>query len=312
MMSGNFAGSSAARLLCAATLCAAVFVPGSLACAQSTQTMPDMHWRMIGPFRGGRTRACAGVPDQPNVFYIGQVDGGVWKSTDYGRTWFPIFDKEDTQSIGAIAVAPSDDNIIYVASGEGLHRPDLSVGDGIYRSGDAGKTWTHLGLREGQQIPAIAIDPTNPNRLFAAVLGHPYGPNEERGIYRSIDGGQTWKKVLYKDENTGGSAVVINPAHPDTVYAGMWESRLGPWEDSNQYDGTHGGLFKSTDGGETWKQITKGLPENLSQINDFEFFPRVLLKANQVLFTEEAVVYYRSGITDSLSGSLSRPRLLSA
>jgi photosystem II stability/assembly factor-like uncharacterized protein len=267
MMSGKFAGSSSARLLCVATLCAAAFVPGSLACAQSTQTMPDMHWRMIGPFRGGRTRACAGVPDQPNVFYIGQVDGGVWKSTDYGRTWFPIFDKEDTQSIGAIAVAPSDDNIIYVASGEGLHRPDLSVGDGIYRSGDAGKTWTHLGLREGQQIPAIAIDPTNPNRLFAAVLGHPYGPNEERGIYRSDDGGKNWKKVLYKDARTGGSDVVIDPKDSRVVYASLWEDTLGPWEDQNQYSGTGGGLFKSTDGGNTWKHLTNGLPDDLVQIN---------------------------------------------
>ena len=134
----------------------------------------EMRWRMIGPFRGGRTRAVAGVPSQPNVFYIGAVNGGVWKSDDYGRTWNPIFDDQPTQSIGAIAVAPSDPNIVYVASGEGLHRPDLSVGDGIYKSTDAGKTWTHLGLRNGQQIPALAVDPRNPNKLFAAILGRPY------------------------------------------------------------------------------------------------------------------------------------------
>ncbi len=223
--------------------------------------MPDLHWRMIGPFRGGRTRAAAGVPGQPNVFYMGQVDGGVWKSEDYGRTWRPIFDAEDTQSIGAIAVAPSDSNIVYVASGEGLHRPDLSVGDGMYRSADAGRTWTHLGLRDGQQIPALAIDPTNPNRLFAAVLGHPYGPNPERGIFRSTDGGQTWTKVLYQNENVGGSDVVIDPSHPNVVYASMWEERLAPWEDDNSYQGTHGGLFKSTDGGSTWHRLSKGLPE---------------------------------------------------
>ncbi|HKO12846.1 MAG TPA: hypothetical protein VJV22_12805 [Acidobacteriaceae bacterium] len=222
---------------------------------------------MIGPFRGGRTRAACGVADQPNVFYIGQVDGGVWKSTDYGRTWSAIFDHEDTQSIGAIAVAPSNDNIIYVASGEGLHRPDLSVGDGIYRSDDAGKTWTHLGLREGQQIPALAVDPSNPNRLFAAVLGHPYGPNPERGIFRSDDGGKTWKKVLYKDDRTGGSDVVIDPKNPRIVYAALWEDTLGPWEDGNQYSGTNGGLFKSTDGGNTWKQLKNGLPNDLVQIN---------------------------------------------
>lgn len=221
---------------------------------------------MVGPFRGGRTRAAAGVPSQPNVFYMGQVNGGVWKTNDYGRTWNPIFDQQSTQSIGAIAVAPSDPNIIYVASGEGLHRPDLSVGNGIYKSTDAGKTWTHLGLRDGQQIPALAIDPRDPNKLFAAVLGHPYGPNQERGIYRSTDGGQNWTKVISKDENTGGSAVEIDPSNPEVVYASMWEVREGPWEDSNEFNGSGGGLFKSTDGGSNWRQLTNGLPKDLSQI----------------------------------------------
>ena len=233
----------------------------------SAQTTPDMHWRMIGPFRGGRTRAATGVPGEPNVFYVGQVDGGVWKSTDYGRTWEPTFEGQPSQSIGAIAVAPSNASILYVGSGEGLHRPDLSVGDGIYRSADAGKSWQHLGLHDGQQIPALAVDPRDPNRVYAAVLGHPYGPNEERGIFRSTDGGATWKKVLYKDANTGGDDVVLDPANPATVYASLWESRLGPWEDGNQYEGTHGGLFKSTDGGDTWKQLTKGLPENVVQVH---------------------------------------------
>ena len=229
--------------------------------------MPDMHWRLIGPFRGGRTRAAAGVPDQPNVFYTGATDGGVWKSTDYGRTWNPIFDDQATQSIGAIAIARSDSNTIYVASGEGLHRPDLSVGDGIYRSTDAGKTWKHLGLRDGQQIPALAIDPTNARRLFAAVLGHPYGPSAERGIYRSGDGGESWTKVLEKNESTGGSDVVIDPKNPQIVYASLWDARLAPWEDKNSYEGTSGGLFKSTDGGTTWKQLKNGLPNDLVQIN---------------------------------------------
>ena len=221
---------------------------------------------MIGPFRGGRTRAAAGVPSQPNVFYVGQVNGGVWKSDDFGRTWTPIFDHESTQSIGAIAVAPSNPNIIYVASGEGLHRPDLSVGNGIYKSADAGKTWTHLGLRDGLQIPALAIDPRDPNRVFAAVLGHPYGPNEERGLFRSTDGGQTWQKVIYKDENTGASDVEIDPSNPDVVYASMWEAREGPWEDNDEVNGAGGGLFKSTDGGSTWHPLTNGLPKDLAQI----------------------------------------------
>ena len=222
---------------------------------------------MIGPFRGGRTRAATGVPSKPNVFYMGQVNGGVWKSDDYGRTWNPIFDHESTQSIGAIAVAPSNPDIIYVGSGEGLHRPDLSVGNGIYKSTDAGKTWTHLGLRDGLQIPALAVDPRDPNRVFAAVLGHPYGPNEERGLFRSTDGGQTWQKVIYKDENTGASDVEIDPSNPDVIYASMWEAREGPWEDNNTVNGTGGGLFKSTDGGATWHPLTNGLPKDLSQIN---------------------------------------------
>ena len=226
-----------------------------------------LRWRMVGPFRGGRTRAVTGVPGQPNVFYIGQVNGGVWKSEDYGRTWVPIFDSQPTQSIGAIAVAQSDPNVIYVASGEGLHRPDLSVGDGIYKSTDGGKTWMHLGLREGQQIPALVVDPRDPNRLVATVLGHPYGASTERGIYRSTDGGNTWKKVLYKDENTGGSMVVMDPSNPDILYAGLWEVREGPWEDNNTFNGTGGGLFKSTDAGETWRPLTRGLPANLVQVN---------------------------------------------
>jgi photosystem II stability/assembly factor-like uncharacterized protein len=227
----------------------------------------DLHWRMIGPFRGGRTRAATGVSSQPNVFYMAQVNGGVWKSDDYGRTWIPIFDHESTQSIGAIAVAPSNPNVVYAGSGEGLHRPDLSVGDGIYKSTDAGKTWTHLGLRDGFQIPALAIDPRDPNKIFAAVLGHPYGPNEERGLFKSTDGGQTWQKAIYKDENTGANDVEIDPSNPDVVYASMWEARQGPWEDNNGVNGTGGGLFKSTDGGNTWHSLTNGLPKDLSQIN---------------------------------------------
>ncbi len=221
---------------------------------------------MIGPFRGGRTRAAAGVPRQPNVFYMGQVNGGVWKTDDYGRTWNPIFDHESTQSIGAIAVAPSDSNVIYVGSGEGLHRPDLSIGNGVYKSTDAGKTWTHLGLRDGFQIPALAVDPRDPNRVFAAVLGHPYGPNEERGLFRSTDGGQSWQKIIYKNENTGASDVEIDPSNPDVIYASMWEVREGPWEDGNEVNGTGGGLFKSTDGGNTFHPLTNGLPKDLSQI----------------------------------------------
>src|ERR1700731_876067 len=226
------------------------FLIGSSTAQQVPENLyQDLRWRMVGPFRGGRTRAAAGVPSQPNVFYMGQVNGGVWKSDDYGRTWSPIFDHESTQSVGAIAVAPTDSNIIYVSSGEGLHRPDLSVGNGIYKSTDAGKTWTHLGLDYAQHIPALAVDPRNPDRVFAAVLGHPYGPSPDRGIFLSADGGQTWQKVIAGDENTGGSDVQIDPSNPDVVYASMWEAREGPWEDNNEANGTGGGPSKSTAGG---------------------------------------------------------------
>src|SRR3954466_12385462 len=169
-----------------------------------------LRWRNVGPYRGGRTRAICGVPSQPNVFYMAPCNGGVFKSTDYGRTWMPIFDDQPTASVGAIAVSVSDPNIIYVGSGEGLHRPDLSVGDGIYKSTDAGKTWTHLGLRDAQQIAQLAIDPKNPDRIFVAAAGHPYGPNQERGLFRSLDGGKNFEKVLYHDENTGAGDVQID------------------------------------------------------------------------------------------------------
>src|SRR5881396_2547020 len=225
-----------------------------------------LRWRNVGPFRGGRTRAIAGVPSQPHLFYMAQVNGGVFKTTDAGRTWLPIFDDQPTGSVGAMAVSISNPDIIYVGSGEGLHRPDLSVGDGIYKSTDAGKTWTHLGLRDGQQIPQIAIDPRDPNRILVAVAGHPYGPNEERGIFRSTDGGKTFEKVLYKDENIGGADVLIDPTNPDVAYASLWEARQGPWE-NGAWNGTGGGIFKSTDGGKAWQQLKGGLPEGIIQAN---------------------------------------------
>src|SRR5438034_7141259 len=159
-----------------------------------TIALPSAHaqtdalaWRLIGPHRGGRTKAGTGVPSQPSVFYVGFVNGGVWKTDDYGRVWTPIFDDQSSGSIGAIAVSESNPNVVYVGSGEGIQRPDLTTGDGVYRSNDAGKTWVHFGLRDGQQIPQVIIDPKNSDRIFVAVLGHPYGPNVERGVFRSTD-----------------------------------------------------------------------------------------------------------------------------
>ena len=219
----------------------------------------SMKYRMIGPHRGGRTVGAVGVPQQPNVFYIGVNNGGVWKTNDYGRTWKPIFDDQPTGSVGDIAVAPSNPNIIYVASGEGIQRPDLGVGNGVYKSTDAGKTWINTGLKDGQQIGSIIIDPTNENRVFVAVLGHPYGPNTERGVYKTIDGGKNWERVLYKDENTGAIQVVFDPKNSNIIYADLWAARQGPWENGT-WQGQESGLFKSTDGGNTWKKLTKGLP----------------------------------------------------
>jgi photosystem II stability/assembly factor-like uncharacterized protein len=218
-----------------------------------------MKWRMIGPYRGGRTVGGSGIASQPNVFYMGVNNGGVWKTNDFGRTWNPVFDDQSTGSIGDVAVAPSNPNVIYVGSGEGLQRPDLSTGNGMYRSSDGGKTWIHLGLEKVWQIGGLAIDPRNENKVFAAALGHPYGPNPERGIYRSTDGGKNWSRVLYADENTGAVQVQIDPQNSEIVYADMWAARQAPWENGS-WEGEGSGLFKSSDGGTTWKHIGKGLP----------------------------------------------------
>ncbi|HVQ28458.1 MAG TPA: glycoside hydrolase, partial [Vicinamibacteria bacterium] len=236
-----------------------------LSASVSAQPLPDalfkeMRWRMIGPHRGGRTVAAVGVPGTPDVFYIGVNNGGVWRSDDYGRVWVPIFDDQPTGSVGAIAVAPSDPRVIYVGSGEGLQRPDLSTGDGLYRSPDGGKSWEHLGLRDAQQIPMIVVDPRDANRILVAALGHPYGPNPERGIFRSRDGGKTFEKVLYRDENTGGMDLALAPDDPDVVFAVLWAARQAPWEVGGSWQLPTGGLFKSKDGGTTWRQITAGLP----------------------------------------------------
>ena len=233
----------------------------ALAMAQpyAPELLADLTWRNIGPYRGGRTVAATGVAGQPNVYYMAANNGGIWKSTDYGHVWRAIFDAQPTQSIGAIAVAPSNPDVLYAGSGEGLQRPDLSVGDGVYKSVDAGRTWQHLGLRDAQQIAAILVDPRDPNRVYVAAMGHPYGPNAERGVYRSTDGGAHWDKVLGSDENTGAIELAFDPKNSRTLYADLWSARLGPWE-NGAFHGPGSGLFKSTDGGTKWTQLTRGLP----------------------------------------------------
>ncbi len=219
----------------------------------------DLRYRNIGPFRAGRTVGAMGVPTQPNVFYIGVNNGGVWKTDDYGRTWRPIFDDAPTGSVGDIAVSPSQPEVIYVGTGEGLHRPDLSVGDGIFKSTDSGKTWAHVGLADVQQVGRLILHPTNPDIVLVAGLGHPYGSNEERGVFRTTDGGRTWQKVLYINHNTGAMQVEFDPNDPQIIFADMWEHREGPWENAS-FSGANSGLFKSTDGGNTWRKLTQGFP----------------------------------------------------
>ncbi len=227
--------------------------------AIDSQLYSEMRWRSIGPPRAGRARAVAGVASRRNVAYIGFDNGGLWRSTDYGSTWTPLFDAETTGSIGAIAVAPSDPSIIYVGTGAGIIRPDLATGDGVYKSTDAGKSWRRIGLRDSQMIAHIDVDPRNPNRFFVAALGHPYGPNAERGIFRSTDGGATLEKFLYKDEYISADDVRIDPKDPNVVYAALWQQQQGFMENL-AFGGSDGGIYKSTDGGSTWKQLGGGLP----------------------------------------------------
>ena len=219
----------------------------------------NLDYRMIGPFRASRTVGGVGVPSQPNVFYMGVNNGGVWKTDDYGRTWDPIFDSAPTGSVGDIGVSESHPNVIYVGTGEGLHRPDLGVGDGIFKSVDGGKNWEHVGLKDVQQVGRLIVHPTDPNTVFVAGLGHPYGSNEQRGVFRTKDGGKTWDKVLYLDQYTGAIQVEFDPNNPDIIYADMWEHQEGPWENA-KFSGPNSGLYKSTDGGENWNKLTEGLP----------------------------------------------------
>jgi photosystem II stability/assembly factor-like uncharacterized protein len=224
---------------------------------------PDwsFRWRLLGPFRGGRTPAATGVPGRPHEFYFGSANGGVWKSIDGGRVWRPVFDSQPVASIGAIAVAPSAPDIVYVGSGESTLRDSMGFGNGVYKSTDAGRSWTHLGLDNTQHIGKIAVDPKNANVLFVAAIGQLYAANPDRGVFRSVDGGKSWQKVLYKDTNIGAVDVAIDPTNSQIVFACLWNTRRPPWYTYQPSNGPGGGIFKSTDGGTTWKQLSAGLPK---------------------------------------------------
>ena len=254
-------------------LCLSMFVAAAGAMPLSTQAAPaavpgapldaalfkDLRWRGIGPYRGGRALAVEGVSGAPGTFYFGAAAGGVWKTIDSGATWKPIFDGQPIASIGAIAVAPSNHDVIYVGSGEGALRGNITFGDGVYKSTDGGKDWANIGLRDTRQIGALIVDPKNPDVVLVAAIGHAFGPNAERGVFRSSDGGKTWKKTLYKDENTGAIDVTFDPHDANIVYAALWQVRRQPWNFSS--GGAGSGLYRSGDGGVTWTPLRgNGLP----------------------------------------------------
>ncbi len=256
------------RLSVVVLLLASAFFPGSAPAQVDPSLFQDLHWRLIGPFRGGRVLTVSGVPGEPERFYFGSVNGGVWETRDAGRTWMPIFDGQPVGSIGALAVAPSNPRVIYVGSGEADMRSDIAQGDGMYKSVDGGRTWSRSGLTDSQQIGRVLIDPRNPDVVYVAALGHPYGPNAERGVYRSRDGGKNWQKVLGKDDSTGAIDLAFEPGKPEVIYAALWQARRTPWHIYPPASGSGSGLYKSTDGGDHWTQIGvgRGLPPSPGRI----------------------------------------------
>jgi photosystem II stability/assembly factor-like uncharacterized protein len=261
-------------VLVASTAFAASPTPSASASSSSASAKPvppgsvdeklfkGMQWRQIGPFRGGRALAIEGVIGEPNVYYFGSVAGGVWKTTDGGATWLPTFDKQDISSIGALGIAQSDHNVIYAGTGEAAVRGNTTYGTGVYKSSDAGRSWKNIGLRDTRNIGALIVDPRNADVVLVAALGHAFGPNQERGIFRTADGGKTWTKVLSKDENTGGIDVVFDPHNPNIVFASLWQARRQPWFFSSGGPGS--GLYRSEDNGVTWKHLEGGgLPDGI-------------------------------------------------
>ena len=221
-----------------------------------------MKWRDIGPYRGGRVLAVTGIPGSPFTYYFGGVAGGVWRTTDGGVSWQPISDKSVISSIGAIAVSESNPNVIYVGTGESCLRGNISYGDGVYKTTDGGKTWQHIGLKDTQHIARVWIDPRNSDHVLVAALGHAYGPNPDRGIFRTTDGGKTWDKILYKDDKSGAIDLAVDPHNSNVMFAALYQIQRTPW--SLESGGPGSGLYRSTDGGNSWKHLEgKGLPEGI-------------------------------------------------
>lgn len=238
-------------------------ISGAVGSTSAQEIVPELFdafpLRHIGP-QGNRVSAVVGIPGDSNICYAGGASGGVWKSVDGGINWDPIFDDQPSQSIGSIAIAPSDPNVVWVGTGETFIRSNVSLGDGIYKSTDAGKTWQNMGLEKTGRIGRILIDPRDPEVVFAAATGHCYGPQPERGVFRTKDGGATWEKVLFVDEKTGASDIAMDPTNPRILFAGTWEIDIKTWGRTSGGPGS--GVFVSHDGGDTWKRLTKGLPES--------------------------------------------------
>ena len=233
---------------------------GAEATKPEDKLFKGMKYRLVGPFRGGRSLTAAGIPGDPTTYYFGATGGGVWKSTDGALTWSSVFDHEGTASIGSIAVASSNHNVVYVGTGEACIRGNITHGDGVYKSFDGGKTWKNIGLKDSRAIGKVIVNPNNPDIVFVAALGHPFGANTERGIFRTTDGGKNWEKVLYKDENTGGIDIAFDPHNPNILFAALWQARRTAW--SMASGGPGSGLYRSNDGGTTWKHIEEhGLPK---------------------------------------------------
>ena len=254
-------GSFAAPVLALSLLTA---IPAGLGAQDYVSLLPPMEWRSIGPDRGGRSIAVAGHAERPFEYYFGATGGGLFKTTDGGSTWASVTDGQvGSASVGAVAMAPSDPDVVYIGMGEVQLRANVLQGDGVYRSDDAGKSWRHLGLADTHAIGRIRVHPTDPERVYVAALGHPFGPNPERGVFRTTDGGDTWEKVLFRDERTGAVDLVMDPVDPDVLYATLWQVYRKPWRLWSGGEGS--GIFKSTDGGDTWSELTRnpGLPAGL-------------------------------------------------